>query len=115
MSNNFYNKDNYVPSQPFSEIIYNLEITKDFLAITPDENFDDNLIVVIMDATASYVEDYTGLSREELDKHYQSSLIFLLIVSELYNNRTVSLSTGNSGIYNRLLDKMMVSLKDDWL
>lgn len=111
----FYNKDNYVPSRPFSEIIYDLECVKDYLAITPDETFDDNLIIVIMDASASYVEDYTQLSREELDKHYQSSLIFLLIVSELYNNRTISLSTGNSGIYNKLLDKMMINLKNDWL
>lgn len=112
---NFYNKENYVPSRPFSEIIYDLTTVKDYLAITVDETYDDNLLIVIMDSSASYIEDYTQMSREQLDKHYQSSLIFLLIVSELYNNRSVSLSTGTNGIYNKLLDKMMINLKQDWL
>lgn len=110
-----FDKDGFMPSAPFSEIIEDINYVKDYLGLTYDFTYDDNLIYVIMDASASYIIDYTQLSLEELDKHLQSSLIFLIICSELYLNRTASLSTGNNGIYNKLLDKMMINLKNDWL
>lgn len=110
-----FDKDGFMPSAPFSEIIEDINYVKDYLGLTYDFTYDDNLIYVIMDASASYIIDYTQLSVEELDKHLQSSLIFLIICSELYLNRSVALSTGNSGIYNKLLDKMMINLKNDWL
>ena len=106
---------NYAPNRVFSEIIYDIDVVKDYLAICQDDDYDDTLLYIIMDSASSYIEDYTQMKREDLDKHYQSSLIFLLIVSELYNNRTISLSTGTNGIYNKLLDKMLVNLKQDWL
>ena len=110
-----FDKDGFIPSMPFSEIIGDIQYVKDYLGLMPDFNLDNNLIYVIMDASASYIIDYTQLSIEELDKHLQSSLIFLIICSELYLNRSASLSTGNNGIYNKLLDKMMINLKSDWL
>ena len=110
-----FDKEGFVPSMAFSEIIEDIQYVKDYLGLMPDFTLDNNLIYVIMDASASYICDYTQLSIEELDKHPQSSLIFLIICSELYLNRTVALSTGNSGIYNKLLDKMMINLKNDWL
>lgn len=112
---NFYDKDNYVPQEFFSEIIYDIQMCKDFLSIEVDYQVDDNLIWVLMDASASYVRNYTQMSDEELDKNYESSLVFLLILSEFYNNRTISQSTGTNGIYNKMLDKIMKSLKQDWL
>lgn len=30
-------------------------------------------------------------------------------------NSTITKLTGNNGIYNKLLDKMMINLKNDWL
>lgn len=110
-----FNRDGFMPSEPFSEVIQDIHYVKDYLGLTLDFTYDDNLIYLIMSASASYILDYTQLTIEELDKHYQSSLIFLIICSELYLNRTASLSTGNNGIYNKLLDKMMVNLKNDWL
>lgn len=125
---NFYNEDNtipnedvvdkkdlYTPNETFSEIIQDISTVKDYLSITQDDTYDDNLLYIIMDSASCFILDYTQLKIEELDKHYQSSLIFLLIVSELYNNRTISLSTGTNGIYNKLLDKMLINLKNDWL
>lgn len=110
-----FDKEGFIPSAPFSEIIGDISLVKDYLNITLDDTYNDNLLYVIMDASAQYIIDYTQLSIEELDKHLQSSLIFLIICSELYLNRTASLSTGNNGIYNKLLDKMMINLKSDWL
>lgn len=110
-----FDKDGFMPSAPFSEIIEDITLVKDYLNITLDDTYNDNLLYVIMNASASYIIDYTQLTIEELDKHLQSSLIFLMICSEMYLNRTISLSTGNSGIYNKLLDKMMINLKNDWL
>ena len=110
-----FDKEGFIPSAPFSEIIGDLSLVKDYLNITLDDTYNDNLLYVIMDASAQYIIDYTQLSIEELDKHLQSSLIFLIICSELFLNRTASLSTGNNGIYNKLLDKMMINLKSDWL
>lgn len=110
-----FDKEGFMPSAPFSEIIGDIQYVKDYLNITLDDTYNDNLLYVIMDASAQYIIDYTQLSIEELDKHLQSSLIFLIICSELFLNRTASLSTGNNGIYNKLLDKMMINLKSDWL
>ena len=110
-----FDKEGFIPSAPFSEIIGDISLVKDYLNITLDDTYNDNLLYVIMDASAQYIIDYTQLSIEELDKHLQSSLIFLIICSELFLNRTASLSTGNNGIYNKLLDKMMINLKSDWL
>lgn len=110
-----FDKEGFIPSAPFSEIIGDINLVKDYLNITLDDTYNDNLLYVIMDTSASYIIDYTQLSIEELDKHLQSSLIFLIICSELFLNRTASLSTGNNGIYNKLLDKMMINLKSDWL
>ncbi|MBP3707097.1 MAG: phage gp6-like head-tail connector protein [Clostridia bacterium] len=92
MSNQFFfNNDNY-PTRKFSEIIDDIQSVKDYLGIVPEETFDDVLIEIIMNASASYIIDYTQLTIEELDKHYQSSLIFLIICSEMFLNRTASLS-----------------------
>lgn len=109
-----FNK-NFVPTNKFSEIVTNIDVVKDYLGLVPEFTFDDMLIMTICEASASYILDYTQLTIEELDKHLQSSLIFLLIVSELYNNRAISLSTGSNGIYNKLLDKLMIGLKNNWL
>lgn len=90
-------------------------MVKDYLSVEIEYTFDDNLIYTIMGSVAKHVIGYTSMSILELDENSQSVLIFLLIVSELYNVRLVNLGTGTSGIYNKMLDKLMVSLKQDWL
>lgn len=114
-NNNFYTRENYIATAPFTSIIYDLDLCKDFLGIEQEFTLDNNLIWVLMDASASYVRNYTQMSDEDLDKHHESSLVFLMLMSEFYLNRTVSQSTGNCGIFNKMLDKMMKSLKQDWL
>ena len=111
----FFKDNKYYCVGTFSQIAFNLDIVKDYLGIELMFEYDNQLIELIMEASASYVLDYTQLSVEELDNHNQASVIFLMICSELYNNRQISLSTGNAGIYNKLLDKMLVNLKTDWL
>ena len=111
----FYNRENYVPSSPFSQIVYDIDVCKEYLCIEQGFDFDNNLIWILMDASASYVRNYTQMTDEQLDKHHESSLVFLLILSEFYNNRTISMSTGNAGIFNKMLTKIMKSLKQDWL
>ena len=91
-NNNFYTKDNYIATAPFTSIIYDLDLCKDFLGIEQEFILDNNLIWVLMDASASYVRNYTQMSDENLDQHHESSLVFLMLLSEFYLNRTVSLS-----------------------
>lgn len=111
----FFKDNNYVPIGTFSEIAFNLDIVKDFLGIELSFTYDNQLIELIMESACSFVLDYTQLSAEELDKHNQASIIFLMICNELYSTRAINISTGNAGIYNKLLDKMLVNLKNDWL
>ena len=115
MDNNFFSKENYIPTAPFTSIIYDLDLCKDFLGIEQEFTLDNNLIWVLMDASASYIRNYTQMTDGQLDQHHESSLVFLMLLSEFYLNRTVSLSTGNNGIYNKQLDKIIKSLKQDWL
>lgn len=89
---NFFTKDNYVPTAKFTEIIYDLNMVKDFLAIEYEFNEDNNMIWILMDASASYIRNYTSMTDDELDKHHESTLVFLMLVAEFYNNRTVSMS-----------------------
>ena len=115
MDNNFFSKENYIPTSKFTEIIYDINLAKSFLGIEYDFHEDDTLIWVLMDASSSYVRNYTQMSDEDLNKYHESSLVFLMLMSEFYLNRSVSLSTGNNGIFNKMLDKIMKSLKQDWL
>lgn len=115
MDNNFFSKENYIATAKFTEIIYDIDLAKSFLGIEYDFHEDDTLIWVLADASASYIRNYTQMTDGQLDQHHESSLVFLMLLSEFYLNRTVSLSTGNNGIFNRMLDKIMKSLKQDWL
>lgn len=113
--NNFYTKQNYVATAAFTEIIYDIDLCKDYLGIEYDFKEDNNLIWVLMDASASYIRNYTCMLDSDLDKHHEATLVFLMLLSEFYNNRTISMSTGDAGIFNKMLNKMMISLKTDWL
>lgn len=115
MKDNFYTRENYIATAPFTSIIYDLNLCKDYLGIEAEFDYDNNLIWVLMDASASYIRNYTQMSDEQLDQYHESSLVFLMLLSEFYLNRTVSMSTGNNGIFNKMLDKIMKQLKQDWL
>lgn len=111
----FFQNNKYYCVGTFSQVAFNLDVVKDYLNVELMFEYDNQLIELIMEASASYILDYTQLSAEELDNHNQASVIFLMICSELYNNRQIALSTGTAGIVNRLLSDMLIGLKNDWL
>ena len=88
----FFEKNKYSCIGTFSQIAFNLDIVKDYLGVELMFTYDNQLIELIMESACSYILDYTQLSAEELDNHNQASVIFLMLCSELYNNRQISLS-----------------------
>lgn len=45
------------------------------------------LLEVIKKAAISYVKNYTGLSDEEMDEHEDLTIAFLIVSSDMYDNR----------------------------
>jgi uncharacterized phage protein (predicted DNA packaging) len=62
---------------------------KNYLNIFHDE--DDTLIRSILFGAKSYIKSYTGLSTEALDRYDDLSIAVFVVVSELYDNRSMQM------------------------
>ncbi len=52
-------------------------------------NDSDELLTVYKDAAAKLVQDYTGLTAEQVDKHPDITVAFLNMINEMYSQRLV--------------------------
>lgn len=59
---------------------------------------------VLLSAAKSYVRGYTGLSDEELDQHEDITVALLVLCSDMYENRLVTVESGN---VNRVVDSIL--------
>ena len=59
---------------------------------------------VLLSAAKSYVRGYTGLSDEELDQHEDITVALLVLCSDMYENRLVTVESGN---VNRVVDSLL--------
>lgn len=67
-----------------------LKDLKEYLVI--DDNEDDNLLNLILKASKAYVKKYTGASEEVLSND-DISIAILILSSEMYETRTLSVDT----------------------
>lgn len=57
----------------------------DFLRL--DET--DQILTPMMAATKQFIMDYTGLSEEELDDHEDFYIAYMVLVQDMYDNRSM--------------------------
>lgn len=72
---------------------------KDFCGISGDES--DDMLDVISAGTRSFIAAYTGISAEELDGYADISMAFLVLVNEMFTNRTLTVDSANLNPYAR--------------
>ena len=66
-----------------------LDICKKYLNIEEDFKEDDNLIIACLVASKDYICSYTNLNPKVLDTMPSTNIACLLLMSEMYSNRTV--------------------------
>ncbi len=67
------------------------EITTSILAEYIRAESDDILITPLFTAAKAYVMSYTGLTETQLDDHEDLSAVIMLLCSDLYDNRLMTL------------------------
>lgn len=69
----------------------NIEFVKQYLKVDfPD---DDLLIDTIIKGTKSYIISYTGLKKDEADKIEELKFAALLLIEQMYSNRSALVET----------------------
>lgn len=65
---------------------------------------DKMLLEMIHRAAVSYCTGYTGMSEAELDKYEDITVAVLAVISDLWDNRSMTVSSGN---VNRVVDTIL--------
>lgn len=86
-----------------------LSVIKAHCGVSGDDS--DELLNVYSDAAKKLVQDYTGLSPEELDEFPDITVAFLNMVNEMYSQRLVMTSGTQMNEFQRqILDMHSVNL-----
>lgn len=86
-----------------------LSVIKAHCGLSGDDS--DELLTVYSDAAKKVVEDYTGLSAEQLDEFPDITVAFLNIVNEMFSQRLVMTSGTQLNAFQRqILDLHSVNL-----
>ncbi len=72
----------------------------DFLRL--DET--DQILVPMMAAAKQFIMDYTGLSKEELDDHEDFYIAYMVLVQDMYDNRSMYVEKAN---INHVVDSIL--------
>lgn len=67
------------------------EIIGEYVHIDPE----DPLIPSMVSAAASFVKGYTGLTDEELEEHEDITIAVMVLVSDMYDQRSIQVSADN--------------------
>lgn len=78
---------------------------KEYLRQDGDE--DDKLIEVILEGAKDYIVKYTGQSLEQLDDSEDLTIAVLVLVAELYDNRTISVNERINLRINSMLESLL--------
>ena len=72
------------------------------MAYLTDE--DGRYLEIAKSAAIGYVQSYTGLSLEELDTHEDIAIAVLVLVSDMFDNRSMTVDKSN---VNRVVDTIL--------
>lgn len=73
----------------------------DFLKL---DDASDPLLTPIMDAARTYIEDYTGLSEDDLDDHEDLYIAFMVLCQDMYDSRAMYVDKNN---VNRVVESIL--------
>ena len=73
----------------------------DFLRL---DDASDPLLTPIMDAARTYIEDYTGLSEDDLDDHEDLYIAFMVLCQDMYDSRAMYVDKSN---VNRVVESIL--------
>lgn len=68
------------------------------------EEEDVKLLEAMKVAAVNYCKGYTGLSEEELDKHEDITIAVLVLISDMWDNRSMTIERSNP---NRVIDTIL--------
>lgn len=82
-----------------------LHLVKDYLRQDGDE--DERLIQAIIEASKSYVCNYTGQSIEQLEEYEDVTIAVLVLIAEFYDNRTINVNGRLNLRMNTMLEGLL--------
>lgn len=59
---------------------------------------DTTQLQIMLDSAKAYVKSYTGLEDEEIDKHEDISHAIFVLVSDMYDNRSIEVKNDKANI-----------------
>lgn len=83
-----------------------LPLLKEYLRQDGDE--DDRLIQAIIEASKSYVCNYTGQRIDQLEEYEDVAIAVLVLIPEFYDNRTISVNDRLNFRINMMLESLLV-------
>lgn len=82
-----------------------LDIIKSYIGLTEDDVYDENLFKLFMDDAKFNIMDYTGLDEIEVNFEKGLAKVYLCLISEMYNNRSMTTTTKNN--VNEIMIKIL--------
>lgn len=71
----------------------------------PDPSVDDlNTLNTLMDVAIDYIAKYTGRTKEELDEYNDMVIVGLVLVQDMWDNRTMYVDTSNA---NKVVESIL--------
>jgi len=74
----------------------NIDILKNYIRI--DINEDDELLTQILNSVKNYIQNYTGLTLEEIDQKEDITIALFALCAEMYDNRQYTVSNGRYNV-----------------
>ena len=82
-----------------------LPLVKEYLRQDGDE--DDRLITAIIEASKSYICNYTGQRIDQLENHADVTIAVLVLIAEFYDNRTINVNDRLNLRMNSMLESLL--------
>ena len=74
------------------------------------EHEDDATIEMIILAAKKYIKSFTGLSEENIDKHEDLTIAFLVICSDFYDQRHYILTENDNGLNANIIVENILNM-----
>lgn len=72
-----------------------LEYVLKYLRIDMPDDYDKEIIVGIFPSALSFIKSYTGLDETAIDEHEDITIAYLVLIEDMYDNRTMNVSATN--------------------
>lgn len=75
------------------------------------EEFDEDEMEAILNASKAFIQSYTGLTDEEIDEHEDFYIVVLILCQDMYDNRCMYVDKNNlNKVVSTILDMHCVNL-----